>query len=89
MSSFPCYASHDSNGHEKIISLEEVFEDFIFNDLADMDGVTFGELMGDVDMDNAKNEQSGASSSSSSSSDENGKKRTQARMTDNQKKDRR
>lgn len=85
----PCYVSHDANGHEKLISLEEVFEDFLFNDFSDFGGGAFGDFMCDED----KNMQSSASSSSSSSSDsggnDNGKKRKQTGMSADQKKDRR
>jgi hypothetical protein len=48
MPSLPIYAPFDVNGQgqEKVISLDDVFEDFLFNDLCDLDGFDFEEITG-------------------------------------------
>jgi hypothetical protein len=35
---FPTYSSYGGTGLDKITTLDEVFDDFLFNDVADFDG---------------------------------------------------
>jgi hypothetical protein len=80
MSSFLPYVSSatKSNG-ENSISIDQIFEDFLFNDLSDFDGVNF-DMIGD--------QGSGVARSGGEGGD-NDKKRKQSNISVDQKKDRR
>jgi hypothetical protein len=80
MSSFLPYVSSATNSNgENSISIDQIFEDFLFNDLSDFDGVNF-DMIGDQGSGAARSGREG---------EDNDKKRKQSNISVDQKKDRR